>query len=119
MDNITDIISSLSNDDIEMLKGVASSLLGGDSNSKNETKMIEAPKQQNNMLAGLNINADEIEMMMKAKKIFDKMNNSSSKNTDLINALKPHLSEASQHKADQAIRIMKLFDVLPYLKELF
>ena len=28
MDNINDIISSLSDDDIEMLKGVASSILG-------------------------------------------------------------------------------------------
>lgn len=118
MDNITDIISSLSNDDIEMLKGVASSLLGGDSNQKQELKLPEAPKQ-NNMLSGMNINADEIQMIMRAKKIFEKMNNSSSKNADLINALKPHLSEASQHKADQAIRIMKLFDALPYIKELF
>lgn len=118
MDNINDIISSLSNDDIEMLKGVASSLLGGDASSNQESKMLEAPKQ-NNMLSGLNINAGEIEMMMKAKQIFDKMNASSSKNADLINALKPHLSEASQHKADQAIRIMKLFDVLPYIKDLF
>ena len=58
-------------------------------------------------------------MMMKAKSIFDKMNSASSKNADLINALKPHLSEESRKKADNAIRIMKLFEVLPYLKDLF
>lgn len=111
MDNINDIISSLSNEDIEMLKGVASSILG---EGATETP---SPAQQN--LNGFNLNPDDLEMMMKAKKIFDRMNKSSSKNTDLINALKPHLSQESQHKADQAIRIMKLFDVLPYIKELF
>ena len=58
-------------------------------------------------------------MMMRAKGIIDKMNSSQSKNADLINALKPHLSKDSQKKADQAIRILKLFDVLPYLKDLF
>ena len=58
-------------------------------------------------------------MIMKAKSIFDRMNKTSSKNADLINALKPHLSEQSRQKADQAIRILKLFDMLPYLKDLF
>ena len=115
MDNINDIISSLSNDDIEMLKGVASSILGGEGA---ESKSL-APAKPQNALAGLNLNSDELNMMLKAKQIFDRMNNTSSKNADLINALKPHLSEASQHKADQAIRILKLFDVLPYLKDLF
>lgn len=115
MDNINDIISSLSSEDIEMLKGVASSILGD--SVADEPKKIEAPVQ--NALGGLNLKTDELEMMMKAKKIFDRMNGASSKNADLINALKPHLSAESQHKADQAIRIMKLFEVLPYIKELF
>lgn len=115
MDNINDIISSLSNEDIEMLKGVASSILGGE--GANEFKKNELPAS--NLLNGLNFDPADLEMMMKAKRIFDKMNSTSSKNADLINALKPHLSESSQHKADQAIRIMKLFEVLPYIKELF
>ena len=58
-------------------------------------------------------------MMLKAKSIIDKMNNTSSKNEDLIIALKPHLSEQSQEKADKALRVLKLFEILPYLKELF
>lgn len=116
MDNINDIISSLSNEDMEMLKGVASSLLGGEGMPFSEQKK-EEPKQ--NALSGFNLNPEDLDMMLKAKKIFDRMNNASSKNADLINALKPHLSKESQHKADQAIRIMKLFEVLPYLKDLF
>lgn len=117
MDNINDIISSLSNEDIEMLKGVASSILGGDGAGSNEEKISEKPSQ--NLLGGLNLNPEDLDMMMRAKRIFDRMNSTSSKNADLINALKPHLSKESQHKADQAIRIMKLFEMLPYIKDLF
>lgn len=116
MDNINDIISSLSENDIEMLKGVASSILG----DGNADEQKSAKSDKNSVLAnGLNLSQSDINMMLKAKTIFDKMNNTSSKDADLILALKPHLSEESQAKADKAIRILKLFDILPYIKELF
>lgn len=118
MDNINDIISSLSAEDIDMLKGVASSILG----DSDEKSLAPQPQQNQNalsQLSGLNLSGDDFNMIMKAKSIFDKMNSTSSKNADLINALKPHLSESSRQRADQAIRILKLFDVLPYLKDLF
>lgn len=116
MDNINDIISSLSDDDIEMLKGVASSILG-DGNAPEQKQSAE----QNNFSLpnGLNLSQSDLNMMLKAKSIIDKMNNTSSKDADLIMALKPHLSEESRAKADKAIRILKLFDILPYIKELF
>lgn len=116
MDNINDIISSLSDDDIEMLKGVASSILG-DGNA-NEQKSAESDKKSV-FPNGLNLSQSDLNMMLKAKTIIDKMNNTSSKDADLILALKPHLSEESRAKADKAIRILKLFDILPYIKELF
>ena len=116
MDNINDIISSLSDDDIEMLKGVASSILG-DGNA-NEQKSAENDKKSV-LPNGLNLSQSDLNMMLKAKTIIDKMNNTSSKDADLILALKPHLSEESRAKADKAISILKLFDILPYIKELF
>lgn len=112
MDNINDIISSLSQDDIEMLKGVASSILGDSSPAS------EKEPAQSNILSGLNLSQGDLNMMLKAKSIMDKINNSSSIDAELINALKPHLSEESRIKADKAIRILKLFDILPYIKEL-
>lgn len=116
MDNINDIISSLSDDDIEMLKGVASSILGD--GYANEQKSAESDKKSV-LPNGLNLSQSDLNMMLKAKTIIDKMNNTSSKDADLILALKPHLSEESRAKADKAIRILKLFDILPYIKELF
>ena len=116
MDNINDIISSLSENDIEMLKGVASSILG----DGNADEQKSAKSDKNSVLAnGLNLSQSDLNMMLKAKTIFDKMNNTSSKDADLIIAMKPHLSEESQLKDDKAIRILKLFDILPYIKELF
>lgn len=127
--NINDILSSLSNDDIEMLKGVAGSILN-QSDTQSSAQQQKPPQSTPQsasqdrqslppQINGLNFNSDDFAMIMKAKSIFDKMNKTSSKNADLINALKPHLSEQSRQKADQAIRILKLFDMLPYLKDLF
>lgn len=127
--NINDILSSLSNEDIEMLKGVAGSILNqSDTQSSAQQQKPpqsapqSAPQERQSLppqLNGLSFNSDDFAMIMKAKSIFDRMNKTSSKNADLINALKPHLSEQSRQKADQAIRILKLFDMLPYLKDLF
>ena len=130
MENINDIISGLSQDDIEMLKGVAQSILGGDgeqnqaaqsgdaAQSTRQSAGKNAPPVQN-LPTQLGISSADLNMMMKAKKIFDKMNSASDKNTDLIMALKPHLSPENRNKADTAIKILRLFDALPYLKELF
>lgn len=128
MDNISDIINNLSADDINMLKGVASSILGEEAQ-----KNAAQPKQENNSNNTSNSIANvsnalslangldniDFNMIMKAKTIFEKMNNTKSKNAELILALKPHLNPQTQNKADQALRILKLFEILPLLKELF
>ena len=36
---------------------------------------------------------------------------------DLLSALKPHLSEAKREKVDTAIKILRLLDLLPLIKE--
>lgn len=113
MDDINEIISSLSDNDIEMLKDVASSILGEKPDSAPSSKPKSAA------LSGLNLSQNDLNFMLKAKSIIEKMNYSSSKDTDLILALKPHLSPESRDKADKAIRILRLFDILPYLKDLF
>ena len=77
---------------------------------------IYEEKQKNNSYIFITYDAN---MIMKAKSIFDKMNNTPNKNVDLIMALKPHLRPETQNKADQAMKIIKLFEVLPLLRELF
>lgn len=151
MDDINQIIANLTPQDMEMLRGVAASILGdggqgsapgaasppgaqpkprpkpGSANSANSavqqlTDTVAGAQNMQNLLSGLeglNFGKADFEMMMKAKSIFDRMNRSSNKNVDLIRALKPHLSPKSQNKADQAMQILRLFEVLPMLEELF
>lgn len=122
MDNINDIIANLSSEDIDMLKGVASSILGEEAQKNQSTEnnsRNDNAQNHNNLPANTGIENIDFDMVMKAKKIFDKMNSTKDKNVDLIMALKPHLSPEKQNRADQALRILRLFDVLPLLKELF
>lgn len=120
MDNLNDIINSLSADDINMLKGVASSILGEGSTDDTKAPAALPSKQSNDNLMQLpGLDGIDFDMIMKAKTVFEKMNNTKNKNVDLIMALKPHLSPETQNKADQALRILKLFEVLPLLRELF
>lgn len=128
--NINDIIANLTPDDINMLKGVASSILGDGApenntqgTAQNHVNNQSVNNSQNkNALQSLNslgLDSLDFNMIMKAKAIFDKMNNTPNKNVDLIMALKPHLRPETQNKADQAMKIIKLFEVLPLLRELF
>lgn len=125
MDNLNDIINNLSDDDINMLKSVASSILDGEAkknNTDSDHKRLAGSGGQNNtesVAAQNGLDNIDFDMIMKAKNIFDKMNSTNSKNADLILALKPHLSPETRDKADRAVRILKLFDILPFLKELF
>ncbi|MDE5604532.1 MAG: hypothetical protein K2I73_02990 [Eubacterium sp.] len=118
MDNLNDIIASLSSDDINMLKGVASSILGEESSGTANNQPAQEDTSQN-ALSTLGFSGDDFSMIMKAKSMFDRMNKTSNKNTDLIMALKPHLSPENRNKADTAIRILKMFEILPLLKDLF
>ena len=62
-------------------------------------------------LANLDFN-----MIFKIQQVFSAMNEKD-KNTSLLLALKPHLSEERQKKADQAILMMKILRVLPMIAE--
>ncbi|MDD6567225.1 MAG: hypothetical protein PUF01_00055 [Eubacteriales bacterium] len=128
--NINDIIANLTPDDINMLKGVASSILGDGAPENNtqgtaqnhvNNQSVNNSLNQNALqsLNSLGLDSLDFNMIMKAKAIFDKMNNTPNKNVDLIMALKPHLRPETQNKADQAMKIIKLFEVLPLLRELF
>lgn len=115
LDDINGIISSLSDEDINRLKSLADDILGSGSGSS-KSALPSVPPAQNNAL--MNISTDDIQMIAKAKKLFDSIGNTPSKNADLIAALKPHLSVKSSQKADQAIKILRLLEILPHIKDL-
>lgn len=102
MDNIGDIIKNLSDEDIKNLKEMAGELFG-------EDKESSAPENPFS-----NISPDVI---AKLSSIMGMMNKSDSR-CDLIKALKPNLSAARQKRADEAMQLIKLLDILPLLENL-
>lgn len=103
--DISEILSSLTPEDMEQLKNVASSLMG--------SGQSEIKKEQN-QTPGNNILNSEIFGNL------GKLSNAVSgddQRTALLKALKPMLSEPRQQKADEAIKILKIIQILPILRE--
>lgn len=112
MEEISQILSSLSDDDVEQLKGVAASFFPGQgTQSENQSKEKKPPGENGEQL--------DFESM---KKIMDIMkllkSNVRDPRCDLLYALKPMLKKERQERVDQAAKMLQLLSVLPKLREL-
>ena len=114
MDNIGDLLSSISPEDMERLKNVASSLM-----SQSGSEPSSAPKEQG---AGGNRNAPNADIsslfggdMAKTLMTVATQMNKEDDNTRFISAL----SEDRRKKADEAMKFLKLMEMLPLLKGFF
>lgn len=121
--NLSNLINSLSPDDIQSLQSVAQSLFGGQNQGGQA-----GPTQQNTPLptAGQNGAAEALgalsgidpAMMKKLSAIMGAMNGGGNDSrTAFIAALKPLLSPERRHKADEALRMMRLLEMLPILRD--
>lgn len=105
--DISSILSSLSEKDIESLKGAAQSIFGAQ-----EQQPKEPPKQNNAF------NSFDPKMLGKIGNIMSLLNSDGQdERCALINALKPLLSEERQHKADEAIKMVRLMELVPKLRD--
>ncbi len=117
MDNINDIIASLTPDDIKSLKETAEAIFGTDNNfSKQQNKQTE-----HNNFSSYNSDFTSFlnpEMFSKIAGVMNAMNSDGGKKCRLIEALKPNLSYRRQKKADEAMQIIKLLEILPIITNL-
>ncbi len=104
MDNINEILSGLTDEDMENLKAAAESLFSSQESSENRGS--SAPD-----FADMLGNA---QMIAKISSLMGAMNKKDDR-TRLIEALKPLLSEKRRKRADEAMQMMKLFEILPAL----
>ncbi len=112
MDSINDILSSLSDEDMENLRAMADSLFSDNADKKDsQTQQTEASMPDFGSILG------NAQMMAKISALMCAMNRKDDK-TRLIEALKPLLSEKRRKKADEAMQMMKLFELLPTLTQL-
>lgn len=109
MDDLSAKLSELLNDPESMnrVRQMAEGLLGGSDEP-------EPPARGSSGLGDM-LGADELQAVMS---IVSRMKSSGDDSrTQLLYALRPHLSEERRERADTAIKILKLLDVLPLLKE--
>ena len=102
MDDLSNKLSSLLSDPegLNQIKELANSLLGN----------TETAESQENTLEGKN----EIAAIMQ---ILQALKGANDKSVELLLALKPHLSSERQKKLDTAIKLLKIYSVLPLIKD--
>ena len=116
MENLNDIIASLTPDDIQSLKETAQAIFGNDFN--NDKSENYSYKDSNPFSATDNYTSFNPDIISNIGRIMSLMNSDSGKRCRLIEALKPNLSRERQKKADEAIKIMKLLEIMPMIAEL-
>lgn len=113
MADLQEILSSISDEDMKKLQGVAQSLLASNQNTQSQSEKNEPAKTKN--AAQMPFDTETVNKVMS---VMGKMNFQDNR-TRLINDLKPLLNSERQKKADDAIRFLQLMEVLPTVKELF
>ena len=109
MIDIESLLSSISDEDMAKIKGIADSLMEKDSPQPKETQ------KKSESVPSLPIDAD---MMKKIMGLMGQFNKEDYR-TRLIEDLKPMLSDERKQKADEAVKFLQLMEVLPLLKGLF
>ena len=102
MDDLSSRISSLLSDpdSMERIRSMAESVLGGG----------EEPEKPKNDVPDIDF-ARLLPMISRLK------SPKNDKRTELLLALRPHLSEMRQNRVDSAIKLLRIVDMLPLLKE--
>lgn len=109
MIDIENLLSSISDEDMAKIKGIADSLMEKDNHQQNESS------KKSDSVQNLPIDAD---MMKKIMGLMGQFNKEDYR-TRLIQDLKPMLSDERKQKADEAVKFLQLMEVLPLLKGLF
>lgn len=116
MENINDILASLTPDDIQALKETAQSIFGNGNEGAEKSSHRETKESSP---FGFDFSSmPDPDMFSKISRIMSLMNSDSGKRCRLIEALKPNLSRERQKKADEAMQILKLMELIPMISEL-
>ncbi len=114
--DINSILQSLSPEDMENIKSLASEFLGGTSESKFAEEKLRPTTDLPDLskLSGIGMpDLSQLSAILPILQTFNKPDN----RVEFINALKPLLSEARRKKADEAMNLLRLMSVIPMLRE--
>ena len=106
LDNIENIINSMSQNDIDELSALASQFLGSGNNAS-------SPEQEEKS------DGIDFETITKIASVLSRISSQpKDPGCELLSALKPMLSPERRRKADEAIKMIQLISLLPLLKDL-
>ena len=116
--DIGSILSSLSSEDINNLKNVANSILGGENSQEPERKETQM-KSNNSDFKMPDLSSLGLPDMSQFANLLPLLTqlNSHDEREDFICALKPLLSDERRKKADEAMKFVKLLSIIPLLRE--
>lgn len=107
-DSVGDILSSLSEEDVENLTKMASQMFASSKDNKEETK------QENKSSFGFDGIPFDADSIARIFSIMNKLKNQPEDNRiKLLNTLRPMLSEPRRHKVDEAVQMLRIMTVLP------
>jgi len=112
MDDLSQKLAELLNDEesLKQVRDLAESILGNDAKSQKSSPQSNA--------AGFGDIGIEPAQLAKIMSIVSRIKNNNADNrANLLLALKPMLSAPRREKVDTAIKLLKLIDLLPILKE--
>ena len=114
--DIGSILSSLSSEDMENIKNLASEFLGKGNTPEPQKEQRSVPDSLPDLskLSGMGMpDLSQMSAIVPVLQMFNKPDN----RVDFINALKPLLSEHRRRKADEAMNLLRLISVIPILRE--
>lgn len=115
IENIENIISSMSSEDMEMLKAAAEGLFSSVGQKEKRTEQKKEAPSEANIFDSFNI---DFETVTKIMSLMEKLRNQpQDPRCNLLMALRPMLTEKRQSKVDEAVKIMSLLSFLPLIDE--
>jgi len=115
---VSEMLGSMSEEELQNLQEAAQSLfsqLGGENDEKAQENAGPSPAGAGGFGDIFGAGGLSPELLGKLTQIMGRMNTHDPR-TDLILALRPHLSRRRQKRAEQAVQMMKMLDLLPALQ---
>ncbi|MCI1965561.1 MAG: hypothetical protein LKJ17_05445 [Oscillospiraceae bacterium] len=117
MDDLPSMLNDFlkSPDSMEKIKNLASMLSGGDGPGPSPPPEPPAPAVPDNR-APSGMDADSMRMIMKFAPMISKFRQEDD-STRLLRALRPFLKDEKKKKLDEAIRLMQIVKMIPFIRQ--
>ncbi|MBQ9912622.1 MAG: hypothetical protein IJO73_00165 [Clostridia bacterium] len=116
MENIDNILSSMSSEDMEMLSEMAQNLFSSMGKNEDKTEKAAPPPADSSPFSPFNIDMATLGRIMR---ITEKLRSRpEDPGCRLLQSLRPMVSERRQGKIDEAIKMLSLLSFLPMIDEL-